>query len=105
MNSREAVEYLFGLKEYGMKEGFDRTLRLLDELGNPHEEFETVQVGGTNGKGSVARMVESCLMRDRRAVGLYTSPHMVELGERVRVDGEKMRRKRIAGFVERVRPV
>ncbi len=104
MNSREAVEYLEELRRFGVKEGFDRTLRLLDALGNPHEDLRTVTVGGTNGKGSVARTLGSCLRHDGRSTGLYTSPHMYRLGERVRVDGEQMRRKRIRGFVERVRP-
>jgi dihydropteroate synthase len=104
MDSREAVEYLEDLRRFGVKEGFDRTLRLLDALGNPHETLRTVTVGGTNGKGSVARTLESCLRHDGRSTGLYTSPHMHRLGERVRVDGEQMRRKRVREFVERVRP-
>ena len=104
MDSREAVEYLEDLRRFGVKEGFDRTLRLLDALGNPHEMLRTVTVGGTNGKGSVARTLESCLRHDGRSTGLYTSPHMYRLGERVRVDGEQMRRKRIREFVERARP-
>lgn len=104
MDSRDAVEYLEDLRRFGVKEGFDRTLRLLDALGNPHEELETVTVGGTNGKGSVARTLESCLRHDGRSTGLYTSPHMHRLGERVRVDGEETRRGRIRGFVERARP-
>jgi len=104
MNSREAIEYLEDLRRFGVKEGFGRTLRLLDALGNPHEELRTVTVGGTNGKGSVARTLESCLRHDGRSTGLYTSPHMYRLGERVRVDGEDMRRERIHEFVERARP-
>ncbi|MDZ7688767.1 MAG: dihydropteroate synthase [Halobacteriales archaeon] len=104
MDSREAVEYLEDLRRFGVKEGFDRTLRLLDALGNPHDELRTVTVGGTNGKGSVARTLESCLRHDGRSTGLYTSPHMHRLGERVRVDGEETRRKRIRNFVERARP-
>lgn len=104
MDTREAVEYLEDLRRFGVKEGFDRTLRLLDALGNPHEELRTVTVGGTNGKGSVARTLESCLRHDGRSTGLYTSPHMHRLGERVRVDGEETRRKRIREFVERARP-
>ena len=104
MDSREAIEYLEDLRRFGVKEGFERTLRLLDALGNPHEKLRTVTVGGTNGKGSVARTLESCLRHDGRSTGLYTSPHMYRLGERVRVDGEETRRKRIREFVERVRP-
>jgi len=104
MNPREAVVYLESLRRYGVKKGFDRIERLLDALGNPQDDVRTVTVGGTNGKGSVARTLESCLRHDGRSTGLFTSPHMYELGERVRVDGGRMRRRRIADFVERVRP-
>jgi len=104
MEPREAVDYLDDLRRFGVKEGFGRVRRLLDALGNPHRGLRTVTVGGTNGKGSVARTVESCLRHDGRSTGLYTTPHMYRLGERVRVDGEEMRRKRIRDFVERVRP-
>lgn len=104
MESREAVEYLDDLRRFGVKEGFGRARRLLDELGNPQASLDTVTVGGSNGKGSVARTVESCLRHDERSTGLYTSPHMYRLGERVRVNGEETRRVRIRDFVERVRP-
>ncbi|MDY6780488.1 MAG: Mur ligase family protein, partial [Halobacteria archaeon] len=101
---RDAVRYLFRLRRFGVKKGFERVERLLRELGNPHEEFDAVQIGGTNGKGSVGRMLESCLLDAGHDVGLYTSPHLLELGERVRVGGERTRKRRIAEFVERVRP-
>ena len=104
MEPREAVEYLDDLRRFGVKEGFGRTRRLLEALGNPHDGLDTVTVGGSNGKGSVARTVESCLRHDGRSTGLYTSPHMYRLGERVRVNGEETRRVRIRDFVERVRP-
>ncbi|MCX2818169.1 MAG: dihydropteroate synthase [Methanobacteriota archaeon] len=104
MEPREAVEYLDDLRRFGVKEGFGRTRRLLDAVGKPHVSLDTVTVGGSNGKGSVARTVESCLRHDGRSTGLYTSPHMYRLGERVRVDGTETRRSRIRGFVERVRP-
>ena len=103
MESREAVEYLDDLRRFGVKEGFGRARRLLDELGNPQASLDTVTVGGSNGKGSVARTVESCLRHDGRSTGLYTSPHMYRLGERVRVNGEETRRVRIRDFVGRVR--
>ena len=104
MEPREAVEYLNDLRRFGVKEGFGRARRLLNELGNPQASLDTVTVGGSNGKGSVARTVESCLRHDGRSTGLYTSPHMYRLGERVRVDGEDTRRVRIRDFVNRVRP-
>jgi len=104
MEPREAVEYLDDLRRFGVKEGFGRARRLLGAVGDPHEGLDTVTVGGSNGKGSVARTVESCLRHDGSSTGLYTSPHMYRLGERVRVDGRETRRVRMRNFVERVRP-
>ncbi|XGI84470.1 dihydropteroate synthase [Halorutilales archaeon Cl-col2-1] len=105
MEPDAAIEYLFRLRRFGMKEGFERAERLLEALGDPHEEVDGIQIGGTNGKGSTARMVESCLRRDGYDVGLYTSPHMVDLGERIRINGTKMTQSAMAEFVEEIRPL
>ena len=98
----DPLAFLHGLRRYGVKTGFDRIERLLDALDRPERSFDAVQVGGTNGKGSVAQLVARGLRHDGRRVGLYTSPHLTELGERVRVDGEPMRRGAMAGFVDAV---
>ncbi len=104
MTPREALTYLFDFDRFTVKPGFDRAERLLEAVDRPHEEFEAVQVGGTNGKGSVARVVESGLRSAGHSVGLYTSPHMLDVGERVRVDGEKTRKTAMRDFVEEIRP-
>ncbi|MFP4631847.1 MAG: dihydropteroate synthase [Halobacteriales archaeon] len=104
MDAGEAIEYLYGLDRYNVKVGFRRAERLLDEVGRPHEDLDCIQVAGSNGKGSVARVLESSLRQAGRRVGLYTSPHLHDLGERVRVDGRKTTRREIADFVSRVQP-
>ncbi|MFW5930086.1 MAG: bifunctional folylpolyglutamate synthase/dihydrofolate synthase, partial [Halobacteriota archaeon] len=104
MDAGEAIEYLYGLDRYNVKVGFRRAERLLDEVGRPHEDLDCIQVAGSNGKGSVARVLESSLRQTGRRVGLYTSPHLHDLGERVRVDGRKTTRREIADFVSRVQP-
>jgi dihydrofolate synthase/folylpolyglutamate synthase len=71
----------------GISWGLDRTRRLLAAAGDPHTAYPTIHVGGTNGKGTVAAIVESVLRADGARTGLYTSPHLVDYRERVRVDG------------------
>ena len=66
----------------------DRMRTLLDLLGNPHESLRCVHVGGTNGKGSICAMVTSCLRAGGYTVGTYTSPHLVDLRERIVIDGQ-----------------
>lgn len=91
MTYAEAVARLLALRggEYaGMRPGLERIQGLMAALGHPEERYTLVQVGGTNGKGSVAALVAAMLKADGRRVGLYTSPHLVSFRERIRVDGE-----------------
>jgi dihydropteroate synthase len=105
MDYPEAAEFLLDLRRFGVSPGTDSIRDLLADLGDPHEGLPVVQIGGSNGKGSTARMVESCLREAGYRVGLYTSPHLTDLRERVRVDGRKIPRAAVASFVERTRPV
>ncbi|NHN42614.1 dihydropteroate synthase [Halorubellus sp. JP-L1] len=100
MQYHEAANFLFDLRRYRPSPGTASTARLLDSLGNPHEGVDFVQVAGSNGKGSTARMVESVLRETDRTVGLFTSPHLEDVRERVRVDGRKVTREAVCEFVE-----
>lgn len=71
----------------GIRWGLERTRRLLGAVGDPHTRYPAVHVGGTNGKGSVAAIMESVLRRTGLRTGLYTSPHLVDFRERIRIDG------------------
>src|SRR5213593_2353020 len=87
----EAVARLLALRggeHAGMRPGLERIETLLEALGHPEQRYRLVQVGGTNGKGSVAAMLAAMLRASGRRVGLYTSPHLVSFRERIRVDGE-----------------
>ncbi|MFB6302512.1 MAG: folylpolyglutamate synthase/dihydrofolate synthase family protein, partial [Haloferacaceae archaeon] len=105
MDYQEAAEFLLDLRRFGVSPGTESVRELLAELGDPHEDMTVVQIAGSNGKGSTARMVESCLREAGYRVGLYTSPHLEDLRERVRVDGRKVPRASVASFVERAEPV
>lgn len=78
----------------------DKTLALLAALGNPERSFKSIHVGGTNGKGSVSHMLTSVLMASGiRGVGLYTSPHLLDFSERIRVDGQPVAQDFVSRFV------
>jgi dihydrofolate synthase / folylpolyglutamate synthase len=82
------LDHLFPRLTGGIRWGLDRTLSLLETVGNPHRDYPTIHVGGTNGKGSVAAMVESVLRQSGQRTGLYTSPHLVDFRERIQFSGE-----------------
>lgn len=98
-------DYLFSLKAAGPKFGIDRMRLFAAELGSPERSRPVVHVAGTNGKGSVSAMVEAILRASGRRVGLYTSPHLVRLGERVQVDRQPLTEAEIIAFVAELRPV
>jgi dihydrofolate synthase / folylpolyglutamate synthase len=90
MTYREAVARITGLRGgeiAGMRPGLERIEALLESIGNPERAMTLVQVAGTNGKGSVSAMLAATLTASGRRVGLYTSPHLVDLRERIRVGG------------------
>jgi dihydrofolate synthase / folylpolyglutamate synthase len=82
------LQALRGGEHAGMRPGLERIEALLDALGRPEQRYRLVQVGGTNGKGSVSAMLAAILKSAGHRVGLYTSPHLVSFRERIRVDGE-----------------
>jgi len=103
MEYHEAANYLFDLRRYSPQTGIESTGDLLATLGDPHEDLAVVQVAGSNGKGSTARMVERVLREAGLDVGLYTSPHLDDLRERIRVDGRKMTKRAVCEFVAAAR--
>ena len=104
MHYHEAANFLFDLRRFSVKPGTERVEALLDRLDRPDAAVPCVQVTGSNGKGSTARMTESVLREAGYSVGLYTSPHLSSLTERVRVDGRPMTESAVTAFVERVSP-
>ncbi len=102
---REAEAFLSGRELFGWKLGLERMHRFLAELGNPHEQFASVHVAGTNGKGSVTAMTDAILRSAGLKVGRYTSPHLVSLRERMRIDGMAIPEERICNLVARYRDV
>ncbi len=98
-------EYLYSLKIGGVKFGIDRMRGLAAALGHPERTYPVIHVAGTNGKGSVAAMLESILRAAGRRTGLYTSPHLVKLGERVQVDRQLLTEAEIVAYAQELQPV
>jgi dihydrofolate synthase/folylpolyglutamate synthase len=97
--------YLYALKAGGVKFGIDRMRRLAAALGHPERNYPVIHVAGTNGKGSVAAMLDAILHAAGWRTGLYTSPHLVKLGERVQVDRRLLTETEIVAYVNELRPV
>lgn len=96
MTLQQSLEALYGLERRRDKLGLDGTRALLGALGDPHGEWASVHVAGTNGKGSVCALVERVLREAGIRTGLYTSPHLVDFRERIRVDGQWADEARLA---------
>ncbi|MFN7976110.1 MAG: Mur ligase family protein, partial [Acidobacteriota bacterium] len=83
-----AIRFLSDLESHGIKLGLENIRVILAKLGDPHRATPSILVGGTNGKGSVAATLDAILRATGRSVGLYTSPHLVDCRERIRVGGK-----------------
>ena len=102
---RAALDYLFARTGGGFKFGLERMGALLAALREPQQRFASIHIAGTNGKGSSAAIAEAVLRAKGLRVGKYTSPHLVDFGERIVVDGRPMPAAAVADFVERWTPL
>lgn len=96
------LQYLYGLERFGMIFGLENVSALLDHLGNPHLDLKAVHVTGTNGKGSVCAFLHSALCR-RYKVGLYTSPHLHRVNERIKVNGKEIKDTELLELIKLLR--
>ena len=103
MNYQQAVDFLFSLEKFGIKLGLENTFSLMRRLGNPHLEFASIHVAGTNGKGSCCAMLYSILRKTKYSCGLYTSPHLVDFRERIRVGESLIEKDYLKDFVSELK--
>ena len=108
MNYSETIEYLFqrlpiyqrsGISAY--KSDIGNIVKASTILGNPHLNFKSVHIAGTNGKGSTAHIISSVLQESGYKVGLYTSPHLKDFRERIRINGKIISQKTVVDFIEK----
>lgn len=111
MTYPEALEYLYAhlpmfsrMGAAAIKEDLTNTLLLCQELGDPHLRFKSIHVAGTNGKGSTSHMLASVLQSAGYKTGLYTSPHLRDFRERIKINGQMVTEAYVTGFVERIKP-
>jgi dihydrofolate synthase / folylpolyglutamate synthase len=102
MTYSSAVTYLYRLQKHGIKLGLATMTALMVRLGMPQTRYRTLHIAGTNGKGSTAAMAAAMLQAAGYRVGLYTSPHLVEFRERIRVNGEMIAESGVAQLTEQL---
>jgi dihydrofolate synthase / folylpolyglutamate synthase len=101
----EATEFLFGLRRFGWRPGLATVRHLLELLGDPQKSIPSVHVAGTNGKGSTAAMLSAILQAAGYRTGLYTSPHLLDFTERIRVNGRPIPAQEVTQLTARLREV
>ena len=105
MNYQETLDWLFGLEARGIKFGLANITELMHRMGDPQESYRSIHVGGTNGKGSVCALAASSLMEAGYNVGMYTSPHIVDFGERIQINGVPLPEKEMLRLAEEIRDI
>ena len=102
-NYNQTIRELFDLQKFAIKMGLDNIHALCEYLGQPQAKFESVHIAGTNGKGSTARILQEILTAHGLKTGLYTSPHLVDFRERIRIDNICIAREEVESFWQKVK--
>ncbi len=112
MDYQQTIDYLFTrlpmfsrIGAAAMREGLTNTIALCRTIGNPHTKFKSVHIAGTNGKGSTSHMLAAIFQIAGYKTGLYTSPHLKDFRERIKVNGEMVSKDFVTGFVEKIKPL
>ncbi len=112
MNYKETLDYLFEklpmfsrIGSAAIKKDLTNTLELCTFLDNPHQKFKSIHIAGTNGKGSVSHMLAAILQTAGYRTGLYTSPHLKDFRERIKVNGEMVSEDFVTSFTQKIKPV
>jgi dihydrofolate synthase / folylpolyglutamate synthase len=112
MTYTETIEYLFSrlpmfsrMGAAAIKTDLDNTKKICDWLGDPQDKFKCIHIAGTNGKGSCSHMIAAILQECGYNTGLYTSPHLKDFRERIRINGEMVSKDFVISFTERIKPL
>jgi len=98
-----AERFILSREFFGMKLGLENITAFLDSIGSPQSQYKSIHIAGTNGKGSVAAMLDAVLRANGYKTGLFTSPHLVDVRERIKVNGRKITQPAVVAFVDRFR--
>jgi dihydrofolate synthase/folylpolyglutamate synthase len=102
---QETIQYLYNLQFFGIKLGLHNIGKLLEYWENPQNKWPAIHIAGTNGKGSTAAFLYAILRELNIKVGLYTSPHLIDFSERIRVDDKSISWKEVVKYTTKMRPV
>ena len=112
MTYEQCLDYLYSklpmfsrIGSAALKNNLDNTIKLLTFLENPHTKFKSIHIAGTNGKGSVSHMLASIFQSAGYKTGLYTSPHLKDFRERIRINGEMIKQKDVLGITSKLTPI
>ncbi|MFT3750374.1 MAG: folylpolyglutamate synthase/dihydrofolate synthase family protein [Agriterribacter sp.] len=112
MTYKETIEYLYNalpmfsrIGDAAIKKDLTNTIILCERLGNPHQKFKTIHLAGTNGKGSVSHMLAAVFQSAGYCTGLYTSPHLKDFRERIKVNGEMVSEDFVVRFTQKIKPL
>jgi len=105
MNYKETIDWLYSFEKFGIKLGLDRITHICKKLGDPQKKYKIIHVGGTNGKGSVCRLLQSVLTLNGYKVGVYLSPHLQRFSERFIIDNNEISNKDVVKLVEKIKPI
>jgi len=112
MTYQQTIDYLFSrlpmfsrIGTAAFKKDLTNTIKLCEYLGNPQQKFKSIHVAGTNGKGSVSHMLAAVLQTAGYKTGLYTSPHLKDFRERIKINGEMLSKEFVVGFTEKIKPL
>ena len=97
----ECINYLYSLERVGIKYDLNNIRKLSGACGNPHKKFKSIHIAGTNGKGAIASIISSVLTESKYKTGLYTSPHILDFRERIRVNGKVIPKSYVVKFTEK----
>ena len=105
MNYKKCIDWLYSFEKFGIKLGLDRIKHICKKLDSPQDCYKIIHVGGTNGKGSVCRFLESSLLNSGYNVGVYTSPHLQKFSERFVVNEKEISELEIVKLVIKIKPI
>jgi len=102
---REDLEWLFKVRRFGSKLGLEYVSHLLAQLGDPQNDFRSIHITGTSGKGSTTAMVASILREAGFRVGMFTSPHLTTFTERIQINGRRISVEDVVRLLDVIRPI
>jgi len=105
MNYEKSIDWLYSFEKFGIKLGLERINYICKKLGNPQDNLKIIHIGGTNGKGSVCRFLQSIITLNGYKVGVYLSPHLQRFSERFLIDGDEISKDDIVVLVEKIKPI